>query len=66
MLTKQPRITQIDILCGIALTGILLVNIFSISKVSFPKLGTLDWYLANFFDYAIEQRFFPIFHFYTE
>ncbi|GEB33217.1 membrane protein [Brevibacillus parabrevis] len=61
--TGTQRIDTLDTVRGFALLGIILVNILPLLDVKTPTPGSLDAWLFQFFNFAVESRFFVIFSF---
>ncbi|WP_051556864.1 DUF418 domain-containing protein [Brevibacillus agri] len=59
----NQRINTLDTVRGFALLGIVLVNILPLLSVQTPAPGSVDAWLFQFFNFAVESRFFVIFSF---
>ncbi|MEV5828696.1 DUF418 domain-containing protein [Spirillospora sp. NPDC052242] len=53
----RPRVTEVDVLRGFALSGVVIVNTVGITGTPMPDPGPLYWA----YETLLHQRFFPIF-----
>ena len=69
-LTQGERIHSIDIIRGIAVLGIFLVNLPVIAGVDSRDLSGIyegiDSYIRLFYDMFIQTKFYTIFRFYSD
>lgn len=61
--TERTRIRALDAIRGLALCGILVVNIPSLTRMSSPARDGWEGGTEQWFELLVQQRFFPVFSF---